>query len=176
MCEDTDFVAFDLFVCMCIFNPSYHRCSQLSADYMQNGYIPWVLIQGGHWDLRDSSLEEYRRNFAVLLQHMLECSLLKGRLIVRTAPSYSYRRSQATAGREYRTNTKFQLAAEFIREQVEIFEPDIHLLDSFSFTSPRFEESCDTHHYFCKPESDGNGYSIEAVVTVPSLLRIMGFE
>ena len=129
--------------------------------------IPWVVVEAGHWDLRDSSVEQYRLDFTSLLAALENCRVLRGRAIVRTAPAYAHKRD-LWAHREYRTNAKLAAAARFVRDELALHHPSMLLLDSFAMTFARFREACDTHHYICA------AHGVEVDSTVPVLLGLVG--
>jgi len=108
-----------------------------------------VVLGAGTWDLRDMSVDDFVRDVKVLFGRV---EALKGRarFVFRNAPAYSYKRGGFLGSREMRTNEKLAEAAARVRE---LLPPHMGLWDSFAVTAPRFEESCDTHHFICHGQS-----------------------
>ena len=107
-----------------------------------------VVFESGHWDMRDTSVEVYKAEFARLVHETPFCNL--GRTVVwRTAPAYSYKRYEFLEQKEYRTNAKLERIAAITKAYLARYCPHVRILDSFRITLPMFEHSCDTHHYLC---------------------------
>ena len=107
-----------------------------------------VVFESGHWDMRDTSVEVYKAEFARLVHETPFCNL--GRTVVwRTAPAYSYKRYEFLEQKEYRTNAKLERIAAITTAYLARYCPHVRILDSFRITLPMFEHSCDTHHYLC---------------------------
>lgn len=105
-----------------------------------------VVVGAGTWDLRDSSVSDFVRDFELLSQRLAKVSKL-ARFVYRTAPAFSFKRAQAKLrGREMRTNERLMEANARVRE---LLPAGVALWDSLLATLPRFEESCDSHHYLC---------------------------
>lgn len=114
-----------------------HRFPELTKDDV-------VVVGAGTWDLRDSPVADFVRDFELLLQKLAKVSG-KARFVYRTAPAFSYRRTRFTA-RDARTNERL---VEANAKVLQMLPPTVGLWDSLSVTLPRLEESCDSHHYLC---------------------------
>jgi len=104
-----------------------------------------VVLSAGSWDLRDMSVEHFARDLELLFSRAARYAGFV-RLVFRLAPAYSYLRDDFLRGREMRTNQKLMAARDAVRRSL---PAAMALWDSFAVTLPRFEESCDTHHFIC---------------------------
>lgn len=132
-----------------------------------------IVVAHGHHGLRDDSVEnviEREASFVHSLAGILRGGgLTRTTLIWRTAPAFSYRRTLFKQ-KEHRTNEKLSRLRDAIVEYVHIFAAandastnlTIDMHDTYGFSSPRFAESADTHHYMYGPTvKNVQGYATE---------------
>jgi len=86
-------------------------------DLVHTNHSKTFIIQSGHWDLRDVTLETYITNIDKLFNLWVKFRMLTGiHLIWFGVPAYSFRRSM-WGGLEKRTNVKLALADNYIKNQ-----------------------------------------------------------
>ena len=134
---------------------------QLSSSSSSSGSIggdgdaTHVVMNFGHWDLRDTDADTHVKEVLELLGGVFERLRERGwagTFIWRTAPSYSFLRD-LWKDQEFRTNEKLADARRSVLGGLAALVASrewpfaVRVMDSFAVTSPRFLETPDTHHY-----------------------------
>ena len=129
----------------------------------------WI-INSGHHDLRDLSLDTYCSHvteFAEAVRVVVQESGAKIRVVWRTTPAYSFNRDMFLT-REYRTNYRIQKGNECAIKAFR--DRGFDVFDTFSVTLPFWKKSCDTHHYLC-PRDHGQQAGFVGVSDLHLLLN-----
>lgn len=113
-----------------------------------------LVINSGHWDLREGSVESYAHALLDLMETLAPImDNWHGLKIWRTTPPYALNGSGAisfnplASNREYRTNEKIDEGNRIAADIVKKFGFVIH--DTHAILRPMWDHPCDTHHYQC---------------------------
>lgn len=111
--------------------------------------VDLMVLNSGHWDLRDLSVSEFVADFQSTLPLLKAWVGTSTRQVLwRTILPFTYIHKSGDYSREYRTNPKIQQANYEIALLVEDY-PYIQIYDSWAFAAPFWTKPCDTHHYLC---------------------------
>eukprot|EP01064_Diplonema_japonicum_P023451 TRINITY_DN33879_c0_g1_i1.p1 TRINITY_DN33879_c0_g1~~TRINITY_DN33879_c0_g1_i1.p1 ORF type:complete len:537 (+),score=64.38 TRINITY_DN33879_c0_g1_i1:57-1613(+) len=117
-----------------------------------------VVMNFGHWDLRDITHAQFCARLEVFLAYLDEKGMFNPQFmsqmnvtyVWRTTPSYSYNRigsSYPYTMTDRRTNQAIQASNTCAQHLLSFYPVKIH--DTFGYVYPAFRETCDTHHYLC---------------------------
>jgi hypothetical protein len=109
----------------------------------------FIVVNSGHWDLRDLSKEKYLSDFYNFWKH---CRLNHSRVIWRTIPPFSLNHKPGGLYvQDYRSNEKIEFVNRISRQYLARHHLDYY--DSWSILSPFWDHPCDAHHYLCSKNS-----------------------
>lgn len=110
-----------------------------------------IVLNSGHWDMRDLSISEYLEDFKVTMRYMKNFMLNHSdtEFIWRTTVPYSYihRYRDFDYTKDYRSLFGMYIAHEAVKKELNAFGIDYH--DSWHIISPFWDIPCDYHHYLC---------------------------
>ena len=118
-------------------------------EHPTEGY-DYLVINSGHWDLRDLSLLDYVTDVKRAIELLLDLvsDLTDPPTIVwRSVFPFSYIHKPGDYSRDYRTNFKIIQANAEIKKLMQMSNIDYY--DSWNFAASFWETPCDYHHYIC---------------------------